>query len=97
MVMQGPITASGSSGSREVYSQTTDPGAVGAGEVWIDTSVAPALIYVRNATNTAWVAAGGGGGGGATIWTSAYAAPPAAVAGDAWLPTDSFYILRCSA
>jgi hypothetical protein len=32
--------------------------------------------------------------GGAVIWTSAYAAPPAAAAGDAWLPTDSFYILR---
>lgn len=37
----------------------------------------------------------GGGGGGATIHTSAYAAPPGApAAGDLWLPSDSFYLLR---
>ena len=62
MVTQGPLSASGV-GRREVYSQDTDPGAVGAGAVWIDTSGAPALIYVRNSTNTGWIAAGGGGGG----------------------------------
>lgn len=38
---------------------------------------------------------GGAGGIGATIYTSAYGSPPAApVAGDVWLPSDSFYEFR---
>lgn len=36
-------------------------------------------------------------GGGATVYTSAFASPPASpAAGDLWLPSNSFYLLRYS-
>lgn len=42
---------------KSVYMQSTDPGAVGAGVLWVDTTgVAPYLIQVRDTTNTSWVA-----------------------------------------
>ncbi len=38
-----------------IYVQATDPGAVGAGVLWFDTSAgAPYLIQVRDPTNTSW-------------------------------------------
>ena len=68
------------------YVQGTDPGAVGTGILWIDTSGGTGLwvVRVRNATNTGWeVVAGGysgysgisgysgsGGSGGGTYITS---------------------------
>ncbi len=40
----------------------TDPGAIGAGKLWIDTSAGTGkwVIYVRNAANVGWELAGGG-------------------------------------
>ena len=52
------------------YIQGTDPGAVGASMMWVDTSGGTGnwLVKIRNAANTGWetVSAAGGGGGGAT-------------------------------
>lgn len=45
------------------YAQTSDPGAVGAGKWWFDTSTN--ILKYRNSTNTAWVSHAVGGGGGA--------------------------------
>lgn len=42
------------------YVGTLDPGAIGAYAVWLDTTGTPAVIRVRNATNTAWLATGNG-------------------------------------
>lgn len=47
------------------YSQSADPGAVGAGLFWLNTTSAPYALSVRNVGNTAWVAIGSVGGGGA--------------------------------
>lgn len=42
---------------KSVYIQSTDPGAVGAGVFWVDTTGgAPYLIQVRDPTNTSWLA-----------------------------------------
>ena len=53
------------------YVQATDPGAVGAYKVWIDTSGgAGTWVYkVRNAANDDWetISGGGGGGGGSAF------------------------------
>ncbi len=53
------------------YKQSSDPGAVGAGKSWYDTSGGePFTHYVRNNANTGWEligSSGGGGGGGHTI------------------------------
>lgn len=49
-----------------VYQQDTDPGTVGALRWWLDTSVTPNVLYVRNITNTGWITVGGSGGGGGT-------------------------------
>lgn len=46
---------------------SSDPGAVGAGKYWLDTSVEPYVLKRRNSGDTDWVtvgADGGGGGGG---------------------------------
>lgn len=40
------------SNKANVISQDTDPGAVGAGAVWIDTT--NDVPYFRNSANTAW-------------------------------------------
>ena len=39
------------------YVASSDPGAVGVGKLWVDTSVGPPFkLKVRNAANTAWQA-----------------------------------------
>lgn len=53
------------------YIQTSDPGAVGVGLWWADTT--NLLIKRRNAGNTGWDTYGGSGGG-----SSGYVSPPAA-------------------
>ena len=47
------------------YIQSADPGAVGAGILWIDTTLGTGLwvTKIRNAIDTGWEEAGGGGGG----------------------------------
>lgn len=47
------------------YVQDTDPGAVGAGKLWIDTSAGTGLwvTKVRNATDTGWEVAGSAASG----------------------------------
>lgn len=51
------------------YIQSSDPGAVGAGKLWIDTStgagtvVSPYPIKKRNSGNSAWEYVGGAAGG----------------------------------
>jgi hypothetical protein len=49
------------------YLQSSDPGAVGAGKYWIDTTAGAGLwvLKVRNAADTGWETVGSGGGGGA--------------------------------
>ena len=48
------------------FVQITDPGAVGAGNLWSNPSTEPPTVQVRNKTNTGWDTVGGGGGGGGT-------------------------------
>ena len=50
---------------KTMYAQTADPGAVGAGKIWVDTDD-NCRLYVRDSSNAAWteVTAGAGGGGG---------------------------------
>jgi len=44
---------------RPAYVQSTDPGAVGSGVFWVDTSVGPPFpVSVRNSTDTGWDALG---------------------------------------
>lgn len=47
------------------YVQSSDPGAVGAGKLWVDTSAGPSnyVSKIRNPANTAWIAVSGGGVG----------------------------------
>lgn len=40
---------------RSVYVQATDPGAVGAGQLWSDTSGNPPVLKIRNTANGAWL------------------------------------------
>lgn len=46
------------------YVQTSDPGAVGAGKYWLDTTASPYVLKRRNAGNSAWVTIGASGGVG---------------------------------
>jgi hypothetical protein len=46
------------------YVQTSDPGAVGAGKYWLDTTASPYVLKRRNSGNSAWVTVGASGGGG---------------------------------
>lgn len=47
-----------------VYEQATDPGAVGFGAWWVDTSSGPPYaLSVRDSTDTSWLPIAGGGGG----------------------------------
>lgn len=51
------------------YIQASDPGAIGAGKLWVDTSGGPGnwVTKIRNATDADWEeVSGSGGGGGAT-------------------------------
>lgn len=45
---------------RPAYVQSTDPGAVGAGVWWADTTVRPWVVKVRNFANTGWEMTAGG-------------------------------------
>ena len=36
------------------YQQVNDPGAIGAGRVWLDTNYSPAVMRVRNSSNSGW-------------------------------------------
>lgn len=49
------------------YVQTSDPGAVGAGKYWLDTTSAPYELKRRNAGNSAWVTVGASGGSVPTL------------------------------
>jgi hypothetical protein len=40
---------------KSVYVQSTDPGAVGAGQLWSDTSGNPPVLKIRNTANGAWL------------------------------------------
>lgn len=51
--------------SRITYRPGGDPGAIGAGKIWVDASVEPPTVKVRNKANDGWDAIGGGGAGGA--------------------------------
>lgn len=59
------------------YQQTTDPGAVGAGKTWLNTTDPPPYqANVRNALDTAWNQIGSvSGGSGGTEYTEDAAAP----------------------
>lgn len=56
------------------YLTSTDPGAVGTGKYWIDTTAGAGLwvLKVRNAANTGWETVGTGGGGGGAPTTADY-------------------------
>jgi len=74
------------------YIQPADPGAVGAGKWWADTTAN--LVKQRNAGNSAWVTFGSGGGGGA----GSYVTPPpvnatsTGTAGQYSADANAFYI-----
>lgn len=52
---------------RPFYVRDTDPGAVGKGVVWCDTSSGPPYgLFIRKDDDTGWDALAGGGGGGLT-------------------------------
>lgn len=44
------------------YVQTSDPGAVGAGKYWLDTTTSPYVLKRRNAGDSAWVTVGASSG-----------------------------------
>lgn len=52
------------------YIQSSDPGAVGAGKYWLDTTSEPYLLYVRNGTDTDWVQIAGSASGSFVDLTS---------------------------
>lgn len=59
MTLTPPSSHATSSGSGQTYIQTTDPGAVGAGALWLNTTTIALTtgrpISVRNAANNAWI------------------------------------------
>ena len=70
------------------YVQNGDPGAVGAGKYWLNTTSAPYVLSRRDAGNASWVAVGSaGGGGGASV--GAYGSRPAGTDGDFYQANDS--------
>ncbi len=40
---------------KRVYTQSHDPGDVGEGRLWVDTSTDPPTVKVRNSDNDGWV------------------------------------------
>jgi hypothetical protein len=88
-------TNGGSSMSIDV--QSTDPGAVGANQLWVDKSTAtPYQLKVRNAANDAWDAVGGSGGGNVITTGPIGSEPGSAASGDLYLPNNSYIIERYS-
>ena len=49
------------------FVQDTDPGYVGTGRLWVDTSTNPPTLKIRNTAGTGWVTQGGDSSGGWTI------------------------------
>jgi hypothetical protein len=45
----------GAGGATTVYVQAADPGAVGAGLLWVDTTGDPVIVSMRDAGNAGWV------------------------------------------
>ncbi len=41
-------------GSGNIFVQNTDPGAIGAGNIWVNTGASPAELQIRNATDDGW-------------------------------------------
>ena len=57
------------------YIQSSDPGAVGAGKEWLDTTTTPAIHKKRNAGDSGWDIVPGNAAWGATVAkTTAYTA-----------------------
>jgi len=49
---------------RPTYFQAADPGAVGTGVMWVDTTLpAPFVLKIRNSTDTGWDVVGASSGG----------------------------------
>jgi len=69
------------------YVQTSDPGSVGAGKYWLNTTSAPYVLSRRDAGNTSWITVGSTGGGGASV--GAYGSRPAGSDGDFYQANDS--------
>lgn len=55
------------------YVQSTNPGAVGAGKYWLDTSSDPYVLKRRNPSNSSWIIVGSAGGSSyttvKTVWS----------------------------
>lgn len=49
------------------YVAASDPGAVGAGKYWLDTSGDPYVLKRRNGTDDGWITVGSAGGGGDVV------------------------------
>lgn len=81
------------------YEQTSDPGAVGSGKFWYDTT--NNILKRRNGANTGWTSHGGAGygtvldeGANEAALLAAYAALPS-TGGTIWLP-DSLIVLTAT-
>lgn len=69
------------------YTSSSDPGAVGAGLYWLDTSGDPYVLKRRDGTNTSWKTVGSSGG--ATITAGPMASLPGSPSnGDIYMVTD---------
>jgi hypothetical protein len=52
VLFEGQIVGAG--GAANLYVQAADPGAVGAGKLWLDSSASPYSLKVRDALDAAW-------------------------------------------
>lgn len=50
-----PLVAGGSGGPTNVYVQGTDPGAVGAGKLWVNTADDPPSLHIRSSDDASWI------------------------------------------
>jgi hypothetical protein len=76
------------------YVDASDPGAVGAGLYWLDTSTTPYELKRRNATDDGWITVGASGGGGGSLFTVgnyADSRPASPNAGDTFIPKDGYW------
>ena len=55
-----PDTARPPTGAQTPFVQPTDPGFVGPGRIWVDTSSNPPTLKIRNTADTGWASQGGG-------------------------------------